>query len=110
FLVPGEVEMMRVGDVPAAGGEPWTHHDPQAAAFGQVKPSLVGHREIYDRRDAAEQQLAIADLGRCELRARCYAIGHTTLVEPCHVHVAHAMLFADAAIRGFETGMTMDVD
>src|SRR6266404_4493922 len=111
LLVPGELQIEIIGEAPArrrvAGGEKAAH----AAPGEEIEPAVPGGRDVDERSDATQQQLAIGELrtGRARLVVGCCK-SLRALVEPGHMHVVQAMLLAHPAVERLVLRMGMNVD
>ncbi len=111
LLVPFVLQLVIILELPARRGEARRQERAQAAALGERFPAVPSRTDIDDRGDAAAQQLAVGELGG---RGAALGVGGgvrlRALEEPRHVHRAHAVLLADAAVRRLVSGMRVHVD
>ena len=111
LLVPFVAQLVVVRELPARGRKARREESAQTAAPGQVRPAVPGRADVHDRSDAASQELAVGEFGG---RGPAFAVGGRVslraLEKPGHVHVAHAVFLADAAIGRLVSRMRMHVD
>jgi hypothetical protein len=110
-LVPVIARAEIVFEKPSRRGIPRGEESAHAAPGEELDPAVERRRDVDQRGHAAQQQLAIGELGAGGARL---VIGHreclTALVESGHMHVGDAVLLADAAIKRLVMRVRMDVD
>ena len=109
-LVPVEHELVPVLELPVGVGEEGADVDAKSAPARAVEPSLHRCREIDHGGDAAQQQLRVGHLHRCQAARRVEGEGAGALVEPGVVHLGDAVVLSDPLEGGFGVRMRMDVD
>ena len=96
--------------VPARGIEPGCCEHSKPATRHHIDPAGIGKSYIDQRGDAAQQQVAIGNLGAKFQPFGFDRVSTKAFVQPGHVVLANAVILADAAEKRFARGMRVDID
>jgi hypothetical protein len=99
-----------VVEVPASGRISRRDEPPQAGARDKVDPARDRRREVEERRDPRGEHLAVRDLGGGLAALLVEPVRDDAFVETGHVHLGHAVLFADALEGRLGGRMRVQVD
>ncbi len=109
-LVPLVLDQVRPAHHPARRRVGRRQHAAQPALRDQLEPARVLAGDVDQGGDTRLQELAVGRLRAGELARVVRPVGARALEEARHVHLGDAVLLADAAIAGLETGMRVHVD